>query len=378
MKKLNLVADAVHVLAVARSGAITMKEDEKGFIYPEIEKDKCVDCGLCELTCPILNKVNRNNQSDSFVAVNKNLVERKESSSGGIFVLLAKKILENNNGVVYGAGYNDKYEVVHIRIDNDREIKRLQNSKYVQSSINNIYTTVKEDLDNQKIVFFTGTPCQVNGLYSFLRKKYENLITQDFICHGVPSPKVWRKYLSEKENEYKAKITNVNFRDKKYGWNDFSMRMTFENNEYNVKHNNDLFENLFLQNLSLRDSCFNCQFKGINRIADITLGDCWGIEGINREYYDNIGTSLVMINTDKGRKIFEEIQKNIKFEAIDIDKVVKYNSALIKSVNVNEKREEFFKDFNSDKRISEIANKYVMKENVLIKILRKIKRRVLW
>lgn len=377
MKKLNLVADAVHVFVVARSGAITMKEDEKGFIYPEIEKDKCVDCGLCELTCPILNKVNRNNQSDSFVAVNKNLVERKESSSGGIFVLLAKKILENNNGVVYGAGYNDKYEVVHIRIDNDREIKRLQNSKYVQSSINNIYTTVKEDLDNQKIVFFTGTPCQVNGLYSFLRKKYENLITQDFICHGVPSPKVWRKYLSEKENEYKAKITNVNFRDKKYGWNDFSMRMTFENNEYNVKHNNDLFENLFLQNLSLRDSCFNCQFKGINRIADITLGDCWGIEGINREYYDNIGTSLVMINTDKGRKIFEEIQKNIKFEAIDIDKVVKYNSALIKSVNVNEKREEFFKDCNSDKRISEIANKYVMKENVLIKILRKIKRRVL-
>ena len=252
---------------------ITMKTDNEGFWYPKIDKNKCINCNLCEKVCPIINPVKRvDSKKIAYASMNKDEQVRMKSSSGGIFSILAEYIIKNN-GVVYGAGFDEDFNIKHKRILYSTDLDLLRGSKYVQSSIGDIYKQVKNDLENNNPVLFTGTPCQVEGLRSYLRKEYVNLITMDFICHGVPSPLVWEKYLKKMKKSKQENIKNIYFRNKDIGWKLFSLKIIFDKRIYSNDLNNDLFMKGFLQDVYLRPSCYNCKFKKINRISDITVAD---------------------------------------------------------------------------------------------------------
>lgn len=363
-------------LNICPKNAISMKEDEKGFRYPNIDYNACINCNLCEKVCPIINKKEIKNSPKAYACYNKNEKVRMESSSGGIFSLLAEYILENN-GVIYGAAFNDEWNVEHLRIEKLDELYKLRTSKYLQSNIKNTYSLAKKDLDDDKIVLFTGTPCQVNGFISYLGNKiYDNLYTQDIICHGVPSPKVWKKYLDYRKKQDSESPVRINFRQKDDGWNLFALLLQYNNNTYKINHNNDLFMQAFLRNASLRDSCYDCSFKSKNRQTDITLADFWGVDNVISGFNDNKGTSLVIVNTDKGKKLFDKIEKEIVSKEVDFEESIKYNPSMYTSVKIPQKRDEFFENldnFNFDELVKEYTVK-PRKENLIKRILRKCKK----
>ncbi|MCD7894895.1 MAG: Coenzyme F420 hydrogenase/dehydrogenase, beta subunit C-terminal domain [Erysipelotrichaceae bacterium] len=246
----------------------------------------------------------------AYAALNLNDDIRNKSSSGGIFYEIAKYVVLND-GVVYGARYDDHWLVVHDHTENIKDISSFLGSKYVQSNMNNQYEKIKIDLMSGRLVLFSGTPCQIRGLQCFLGKEYENLITVDFICHGVPSPKVWEKYINELSNGHN--ITKINFRDKSKGWQHFSLRIDFsDGNYYSKTQQEDLYMRGFLQDIYLRPSCYQCRFKGIERKSDLTLADYWGINNIYPELYDDKGTSLIFIHSKKGKNIFLKISNSLK------------------------------------------------------------------
>lgn len=329
---------------------IEMKEDSEGFLYPEIDGDKCVDCHLCEKVCPVISGKNipHENVPDVYVAFNRNEKIRMKSSSGGIFTLIAEWII-NQGGIVFGAALSDDFRSVnHISVDNISDLKKLRGSKYLQSTIGNAYIRTKEYLDSGRKVLFTGTPCQIGGLYSFLHKDYENLYTQDIICHGVPSPKVWRKYLSEHEHRTDSGINNVYFRHKKKsGWKEFSLLIEFLNKKFYIKSfNQDPFMKVFLSNMCLRPSCYDCSFKSVKRQADITLADFWGIQNVCPEMDDDKGTSLVMVHSEKGRNLWKSISNDIIQKKTSADVIAKYNPSVSKSVCSHRNRTKFFENLN--------------------------------
>lgn len=354
--------------------AIEMIEDEKGFKYPKVNKDKCVECGLCEIVCPIKNESVAQNKLRAYACYNINEETRKESSSGGIFSLIATQII-NENGVVFGASFNNEFSVQHTYVENIDGLQKLRGSKYVQSLIQTTYKKAKEFLDSDRYVLFTGTPCQIEGLYKYLGKKYDKLYTQDIICHSVPSPKVWKKYIEYKKEQINDELEKVNFRDKETsGWINYHVKMDFKNNNsYSVIHQNDNYMKIFLNNLTARESCYKCSFKKINRLSDITLADFWGIDNILPKMYDNKGTSLVIINSEKGERLFSLIKDNINYEEVDIYEAIKYNPAMLKSSDQNKYRESFFKDLDTMK-FDELVKKYVHKPSIFCKIKNKCKR----
>ena len=352
--------------------AIKMIVDENGFKYPIVDDSKCIHCQKCLKTCPIINKKNNNYIGNSYACYNKNINERLKSSSGGIFILIAKFII-NNKGILYGASFDDNYNVVHTRIKSMKDINKLMGSKYVQSDIGYTYKKVKDDLIDGKIVLFTGTPCQIEGLKHFLNKEYENLISQDIICHGVPSPKVWEKYLEYRKKIDNKNINNIEFRNKDDGWTNFNIKFDYDNDNYKSIFSNDIYMKYFLSNLSLREACYNCKFKDMYKNSDISLADFWGIEYINKDFFDDNGVSLVIINSKKGEALFNNIKGQIEYIDVDIKEAIKYNSAITKSVEYNKNRTKFFKflnkkDFNSMEKLSHKKNSFIKR------IFRKIKK----
>lgn len=328
---------------------IEMLSDNEGFLYPTVDKDKCVDCGLCEKVCPIINKPEMpENKQTALAVINKDETIRLNSSSGGVFSLLASSIIENG-GVVFGAALSeDCKSVSHIAVRTLQEIEVLRGSKYVQSKIGSTYKEVKTFLENGKKVLFSGTPCQIWGLYAFLNKEYENLYTCDFVCHGVPSPLVWEKYVKFREGKSSSETSQVFFRNKKSGWKTYSMQFEFQNGvRYAQKNTDDLYLRGFVADLYLRPSCYDCKFKGINRPSNITLADFWGVEKVCPEMYDNKGTSLLILNSDKGKKLFGLISKSTVNKEVDLNTAISFNSAAIKSVAIPKKREDFFADLNN-------------------------------
>ena len=352
--------------------AIKMKKDENGFKYPIIDKKKCVDCKLCEKVCPVLKSTIVSNDIFAYACYNKNEFERLNSSSGGIFILIAKAII-NKNGVVYGASLDENFDVKHIKVDTEANLAKLMGSKYVQSDIGTTFSEIKKILQDGKIVLFTGTPCQIEGLKSFLIKDYINLYTQDIICHGVPSPLVWEKYKEYRKNEDKSLPKSISFRNKDNGWLSFNMKFVYNNKEYKASQNTDLYMQAFLKNISLRDSCYNCHFKKINRVSDITLADYWGIQNIDKNMFDNKGTSLVIINSNKGKELFELIKNDINFISTDLNEALKYNTAMTESVKSSKNREEFFRNINNYD-FKKLIKKYIPKDNMFKKVIRKLKR----
>ena len=354
--------------------AVEMKEDEYGFRYPVINEEKCINCGLCEQKCPILKGQESNNNPIAFACINKDESIRKKSSSGGIFSLVADYILENN-GVVFGAAFDDKFDVKHIYAENREELSKLRGSKYVQSSIGKSYREAKEFLDNGRKVLFTGTPCQIEGLLSYLNKEYKNLYTQDIICHGVPSPKVWRYY-----KDYRKKIDNeepkeINFRNKDTGWNNYSLNISYNGNKYSKSQREDVYMRAFLKNISLRDSCYECSFKKFNRLSDVTLADFWGVKDILPDFEDDKGTSLMIVNSEKGGELFNAVKEKCKYKEVNLNGAVKYNSAFTNSVNQNKNREKFFEQFENDD-FEKLVLKYAPEDGFIKKIIRKMKRAV--
>lgn len=326
---------------------ITMQLDEEGFAYPQMNTEACIQCGRCERSCPVLKEKDRRDTPTqlpaSYAAYNKDEVIRLASSSGGIFTLLAEQTILGN-GVVFGAAMGeDQRTVTHIAVRTMQELEKLRGSKYLQSNIEGIYSQVRTELLANRPVLFSGTPCQVEALRSFLGQDFENLLCVDLICHGVPSPKVWQKYLSYQENRAGAPARRTFFRHKKYGWKTFALSFEFSNDKvYEQIFQKDLFMQTFLRNACLRPSCHHCHFKRINRSSDITLADFWGIENLFPEMDDDKGISLVLIHTGKGQQTFDKLKDKLCFLPVNTEKALKGNSAMTCSAVPHKQRTKFF------------------------------------
>ena len=304
--------------------AISMVENKEGFLEPKIDMNKCIKCGLCVKKCPQLNELTNNEELEKVYAA-KDINEQLSSSSGGIFSTIANKILDEK-GVVFGATYNDNNNVEHISISEVEDLKNLKGSKYVQSDIKNTFNEAKKYLDSGRKVLFVGTPCQISGLNAYLGKQYNNLLTVDFVCHGVPSPKLFKNYL--KWEARGKNITDFRFRSKlKKGWGlCYSYRIENKLKHGSVKMNP--YYNAFLNGYTYRECCYNCKYATKQRISDITLCDYWGIEKEHPEFYDSKGVSGIIINTQKGNQIFKQIQKKLIYIESTFDKLKRKNHNL--------------------------------------------------
>lgn len=346
--------------AVCPKNAITMQADSEGFKYPVTDKKKCIDCGLCCKVCPLDTKLEKTEDKQTAVACTaKDENFTKQSSSGGVFAILANMFIEKQ-AAIYGAAFDCDWNVKHIRVDQKDELKKLYKSKYVQSDMTDIFKALKTDLNSGKEVLFSGTPCQVAGLKSYLGKDYNNLTTVDFICHGVPSPLVWECYINEKAESLKSKITAISFRNKKDGWKNYYFMVRTNNGYINYeKVGDNIYMNGFLKDLYLRPSCYNCKFKTLNRASDITLADFWGIDKVLPEMYYERGVSLCWTSSKKGRDILAEVLKQTVYQKVDLQEAVRHNPSAIKSVNVHKNRVKFFKDFaESHDDITKLIEKY--------------------
>ena len=334
-------------LNICPKQCISMNNDDEGFWYPVVYDERCIECGLCDKVCPILNKVEYDNKPIAYACMNNDLSIRLESSSGGIFTLIAEQII-TSGGIVFGARFDDNFNVVHDYAETKEGLRVLRGSKYLQSRIGETYKEAGKFLRKGGKVLFSGTPCQIAGLKSFLRSTYDNLFTVDIICHGVPSPLVWQKYIEYREETAGSKTRKIAFRRKDEGWKLYSLSFIFQNDkEYIQTLKKDLYMRAFLKDICLRPSCYNCQFKTLNRESDITLADFWGVQKILPEMDDDKGTSLVFVNSEKGHEMFKEIKDKITLKEVDIKEAVSYNSAAIKSARFNPKRNSFFEDLDS-------------------------------
>lgn len=342
--------------------AISFVADNEGFWYPEVNKELCVDCGLCDKVCPIQNKANhveRYSELNVFAAYTKDEAIRLDSTSGGIHSMLALKMYEKD-AYVGGAVYNSDHTCSQIVDNNPERLPEIRSSKYLQSNAEGVYKEIRGLLKDGKNVFFCGCPCQIHALYNFLGKEYENLVTCDFICRGVNSPKVFLKYVEMLERQYGAKATEIKFKNKKWGWHNFSMRVNFENGkEYCKDRYHDLFFIGYLQaNLLTRPSCYECRFKGFPQKADITLADFWGIEKIDKTMDQDKGTSLVMVNSDKGQALFDSIKEKIEWRQFTMDDARAGNGAMDASLKTaSSNRDAFFVDLNN-MPFEDVAKKY--------------------
>ena len=326
-------------------GCIEMKADSEGFSYPEIDADRCINCGKCNAVCPWQRKAEQEKEDkDCFAAFARDREVRRSSSSGGVFSLLAKSVIDNG-GAVFGAAFDEKFKVVHTVAENEEDLAQFRGSKYVQSEIGDAYKKAELILAEGKTVLFTGTPCQIKGIKTYLGKDYDNLITQDIICHGVPSPAVFERYL-----EFVSPvIKQVSFRDKKYGWHYFSMRIKGRRKQ--VKRlDEDVYLRLFLDNTTLRPSCYDCLMKKEESVADITLADCWNKSAVGATTRDDDkGLSLVIVNSKKGKTLFGNIGEDaICAEKVDTGRALKSQSAIDTSVAPNPKRAVFFEAFATE------------------------------
>ena len=360
--------------------AIQMIKNEEGFAYPQIDEKKCISCGKCKIACPVIDKKKLEQKSVAYAIYNKDEKIRLDSSSGGIFTLIAEQIL-NKNGVVYGAAFDDDFNVRHMKITKKEELSKLRSSTYVQSTINTTYEECENDLKSGKIVLFTGTPCQINGLKSYLNNEYDNLYTHDVICHGVPSSKVWNKYieyrkLKDCENLNENKLVNINFRSKKDGWNLYSVKFEYEKSIYEKNRLEDFYMQTFLSDICLRKSCYYCNFKGENRTADITLADFWGINRLNKSINDNKGISLIIINSKKGKEIFELIKDKGEYEEVNFNEAISFNSSYNKASKINKNRNEYFNKLDENGFLGnykEFVEKSI-KEKIVITVKKIIKK----
>ena len=358
--------------------SIAMREDSEGFLYPEIDPKTCTQCGLCEKACPVLNDPVFSKLKDPGVYACWSHDEeiRGKSSSGGVFSLLAQGVIEKG-GVVFGAAFDDRFRVHHTYIEHYNEIDRLRRSKYVQSDTAKSYKEAEAFLKAGREVLYVGTPCQVAGLHSYLKKSYISLTTCNFVCYGVPSPKVWKSYLDYRKAD--KKIKTISFRDKEHsGWRNYTMRMDYEDgSSYRKLANQDAYFIGFGRNLFSRPSCFDCRFRYQNTKSDITLADFWGadkLQGLDAS--DDKGVSLVLTNTEKGEVWMEKIAEGMFVQKRTFDEAAQNNPKLISSAKLPPLRASFFQDFASEASFEKLIHRY-MRNTGLKAELKKIIKSVL-
>ncbi len=367
---------------ICPKNCIVMKENNEGFLTAEIEGSKCISCGLCVKKCPQNSYTAEQEIQEVYGARIKDNDVIMNSSSGGLFALLAKHIL-NKKGVVFGAAYCDDNVVRHICISSESDLYKLQSSKYVQSDTMKTFEECAGYLENGRLVLYSGTPCQIAGLKVYLGKEYNNLVTVDLICHGVPSPKLFKRYLIWLENKYDDTVIGYNFRDKyKVGWG-LNYKIELKKNKY--KYGNsyaDPYYSYFLKGSIYRECCYKCKYASEKRTGDITLGDYWGIEKLHPEFYDKKGISLVILNTKKGKKLFEDVKKEIVYIESNIEKAALYNKNLKFPTKRPLERDNIYNNINNydydyigkDFKITfknKIKNKFPYKLKKIIKILKK-------
>lgn len=359
--------------SVCPKHCITMQADREGFLYPSVDKDACVNCGLCETVCPVINQEVSHVPLKVYASRCMDDEVRMHSSSGGIFTFLAKAVIDSG-GVVFGAKFNHHWAVVHAWTDNIEGIAAFRGSKYVQSVIGNAYKEAKEFLQEGRIVLFSGTPCQIAGLKAYLRKEYDNLLTVDVICHGVPSPLVWKKYLDEVSNSCQqlsvgktVVIKDVSFRDKVKGWKDYGIRIDYsvsqsdlysarEDKQIRQSASENTFMRCFLSRLDLRPSCHACPSKSGKSGSDITIADFWGIEKYNSNFIDDKGTSAVLINTSKGEDFFTKI--DVLAEEHPFTQLKSEVTTYYRSVEAHPMRNVFFSRLKVNS-LEKLVNEYV-------------------
>ncbi len=347
---------------------ISMEEDEEGFLYPHVDATLCTHCGLCERVCPWLNRAEKLPPQEALAVKNRDEAERMASSSGGVFVALSREVL-GRGGVVFGAVFDADWEVVHTYAKTLEGVKAMMGSKYVQSRIGNSYREAEAFLKEGREVLFTGSPCQIAGLHSFLRKDYPNLLSVDFLCHGVPSPGVWRRYLGEAFGTRPARraavgrntvlsqslnslpvLTGIEFRDKKSsGWKKYSFVVRgrsaakADKNSVllSVRHYENAYMLGFLSDIYLRPSCYGCKCKNGVSHSDLTIADFWGIGRLMPDFDDDNGVGLVLVNTGKGKDAFSRLDMEVRKSSLD--DASRFNGGFNEHLTAHPKREAFFK-----------------------------------
>ncbi|MBU5484380.1 Coenzyme F420 hydrogenase/dehydrogenase, beta subunit C-terminal domain [Clostridium sp. MSJ-11] len=331
--------------------AISMEPDEEGFLYPVIEKSLCVDCGKCTKVCPLIQSGNYKHNSipEFFVAKHKSEEVLMKSTSGGAFTAISDEILRQG-GVVYGADYDNEFRVVHKRAENEEQRNRMRVSKYVQSNLEDIFQQVKTDLTNERIVLFTGTPCQIAGLRGFIGDSplVKNLYLCDLICYGIPSPLIWDDYKYILEKEYGGKLVDVKFRSKLTGWSRKKSNESFlfkTSNSENFHHDGRFYQLFFGKKTIIRPSCEKCLYTDIHRSSDITIADYWGIEKYALEWMDVKGVSLIMTNTLKGEELLMKCSDTIKYEKRAKEESLAEQQRLSGPIEFPEDRKEFWEEY---------------------------------
>jgi len=348
---------------------ISFLQDKEGFFYPSVNTTECINCGICDKVCQIINPYEPRTPSLVFAAINNNEEIRLKSSSGGIFSLLSEFIIEKENGVVFGARYDSDWQVVLDYTETVDGLELFRGSKYVQARVEKAFIDCESFLKKGRKVLFSGSPCQISGLKHFLRKDYANLVTVDFACHGVPSPKVWSKYIETiKENARKGidgknsvsqslkdypVLTGINFRDKRVGWKKYSFTLTLagasEEGEKNTVsrsciHSENTYMRAFLSEMILRPSCYHCKVRNFKSHSDITIADYWGINWISSDMDDDKGTSLVIIHNDDLLDVFRKL--NQKYRETKYTDALRFNQALISDPKPWYNRAVFFKELD--------------------------------
>lgn len=360
---------------------IQLKEDNEGFLYPFVNKEICTDCGVCEKTCPIINRQQTEMQAlASYAAKNPVEEERMQSSSGGLFIVFAKEIVKRG-GVVFGARFTEDFEVIHDSIDKVDQLALLMKSKYVQSKIGDSYKRVKEYLRTGREVLFVGTPCQIAGLNKYLYKKYENLYTIDFVCHGVPSPGVWRSFIAAKQQEIlkvcDGEISNISFREKREsGWRNFSFVLSYKCsirlvNSEQSEFNYSFWGKPFIKNLFFRPSCHQCYFKSLSSGSDLTISDFWGVENVYPLLDDDKGLSSLIVNTSHGKSLLDKV--SLDLYRCKLKDIINGNKALIESSKSSLYRNLFFNKFEKGEPILSILKEYSNKMSLRTKLACKLK-----
>lgn len=316
-------------------------EVKEGFYYPRVCIDKCINCNLCEKVCPVLHHKQRQFELQIGVAayVNDDII-RYQSTSGGIAYILSREVVKDG-GIAYGVVFDEEFKTVFSSARTIDELKKLQGSKYPQSVVGNIFQEIKKNVYNGRKVIFIGTPCQTYGLHNFLGQTYDNLVLIDLICHGVPSPELWNVYLKELfPNDV---IKNVVFKNKEAGWKKWHVKIETEKNTYTKERTNDYYMSSYLCGYNVRPSCFACHFKNSNRVSDITIADAWGLPEKDKELNDDKGLSSLIINTEKGKKLFYSITNNINYKFYSVEDLIRGNMAYQEAMTPNYFRKYFIK-----------------------------------
>lgn len=330
---------------------ITMREDGEGFLYPHVDETDCIGCQLCEKVCHEIHPMEEREPAKVIAAINKDEPTRLASSSGGIFSILAEKTIMEG-GVVFGARFDEQWQVVIDYAETMEDVKPFVGSKYVQARTGTSYTDAERFLRSGRKVLYSGTPCQIAGLHHYLRKYYDNLTTVDFVCHGVPSPKVWRMYINEVLTATQ-KINDIKFRDKRNGWKRFNFVLSYSEHEDSLSlysfHGENHYMRAFLSDMILRQSCYNCKAKCGRSHSDITIADFWGIKNVHPEIDDNKGTGLVLINTDKGNEALD--WSKLYYVEATLDEARPYNGGLSPQTKSHPMRMEFFEKLDKTESV---------------------------